>query len=42
MKSLPWLNQIVTVTGMNLRNLPARLGTSLVAVIGSVMAGHRR
>jgi putative ABC transport system permease protein len=27
-------NQFVTVTGMNLRNLPSRLGTSLVAVIG--------
>lgn len=29
-----WFNQVVTVTAMNLRNLPARLGTSLVAVIG--------
>jgi putative ABC transport system permease protein len=29
-----WLNQVVTVTEMNLRNLPARLGTSLVAVVG--------
>jgi putative ABC transport system permease protein len=29
-----WLNQVATVTAMNLRNLPARLGTSLVAVIG--------
>jgi putative ABC transport system permease protein len=28
------LNQLVTVTGMNLRNLPARLGTSLVAIVG--------
>jgi putative ABC transport system permease protein len=28
------LNQLVAVTGMNLRNLPARLGTSLVAVVG--------
>jgi putative ABC transport system permease protein len=27
-------NQLVTVTGMNLRNLPNRIGTSLVAVIG--------
>jgi putative ABC transport system permease protein len=27
-------NQLVTVTAMNLRNLPARLGTSLVAIIG--------
>src|SRR5512137_1721655 len=27
-------NQLVTVTSMNLRNLPARIGTSLVAVIG--------
>ncbi len=30
----PWITQIVKVTAMNLRNLPARLGTSLVAVIG--------
>ncbi len=29
-----WLNQLVAVTTMNLRNLPARAGTSLVAVIG--------
>jgi putative ABC transport system permease protein len=29
-----WFNQVVTITAMNLRNLPARLGTSLVAVIG--------
>jgi putative ABC transport system permease protein len=28
------LNQLVAVTAMNLRNLPSRLGTSLVAVIG--------
>jgi putative ABC transport system permease protein len=28
------LNQFVAVTAMNLRNLPSRLGTSLVAVIG--------
>ena len=34
MKTASWLNQVVTVTAMNLRNLPARLGTSLVAVIG--------
>ena len=27
-------NQLVTVTAMNLRNLPSRVGTSLVAVIG--------
>ena len=27
-------NQLVAVTAMNLRNLPARLGTSLVAVVG--------
>src|SRR5512137_2561778 len=27
-------NQLVTVTSMNLRNLPARIGTSLVAIIG--------
>jgi putative ABC transport system permease protein len=29
-----WLNQLAAVTTMNLRNLPARLGTSLVAVVG--------
>ena len=29
-----WLNQLGAVAAMNLRNLPARLGTSLVAVIG--------
>jgi putative ABC transport system permease protein len=29
-----WLNQLAAVTAMNLRNLPARIGTSLVAVIG--------
>jgi len=29
-----WLAQLVAVTAMNLRNLPARLGTSLVAVVG--------
>ncbi len=29
-----WLRQIAAVTAMNLRNLPARLGTSLVAVVG--------
>jgi putative ABC transport system permease protein len=34
MNPASWLNQVVTVTAMNLRNLPARLGTSLVAVIG--------
>ncbi len=28
------LNQFAAVTGMNLRNLPSRLGTSLVAVVG--------
>lgn len=28
------VNQFVAVTGMNLRNLPSRLGASLVAVIG--------
>ena len=27
-------NQFVSVTGMNLRNLPSRIGTSLVAVVG--------
>lgn len=30
----PSLNQFLAVTAMNLRNLPARLGTSLVAVVG--------
>jgi putative ABC transport system permease protein len=34
MRVRSWLNQLVAVTAMNLRNLPARLGTSLVAVIG--------
>jgi putative ABC transport system permease protein len=29
-----WLHQLAAVTAMNLRNLPARLGTSLVAVVG--------
>ena len=29
-----WLNQLFAVTAMNLRNLPARLWTSLVAVVG--------
>jgi len=29
-----WLNQLTAVTLMNLRNLPSRLGTSLVAVVG--------
>ena len=28
------LNQLRAVTGMNLRNLPQRLGTSLVAIVG--------
>jgi putative ABC transport system permease protein len=34
MNTRAWLNQVTTVTAMNIRNLPARLGTSLVAVIG--------
>lgn len=34
MRAAHWLNQVATVTVMNLRNLPSRLGTSLVAVIG--------
>jgi putative ABC transport system permease protein len=29
-----WLNQLVAVTAMNLRNLPARLGSSFVAIVG--------
>jgi putative ABC transport system permease protein len=29
-----WLNQIVQITAINLRNIPRRLGTSLVVVIG--------
>jgi putative ABC transport system permease protein len=31
---VPGWNQLAAVTAMNLRNLPARLGTSLVAVVG--------
>ncbi len=31
---MTWFNQLIAVTAMNLRNLPARLGTSLVAVVG--------
>lgn len=34
MSPASWLAQVVTVTTMNLRNLPSRIGTSLVAVIG--------
>jgi putative ABC transport system permease protein len=34
MRPASWLAQVVTVTAMNLRNLPSRIGTSLVAVIG--------
>jgi putative ABC transport system permease protein len=34
MSATSWLTQVVTVTEMNLRNLPSRIGTSLVAVIG--------
>jgi putative ABC transport system permease protein len=34
MSAATWLTQVVTVTEMNLRNLPSRMGTSLVAVIG--------
>jgi putative ABC transport system permease protein len=34
MGAASWLTQVVTVTEMNLRNLPSRLGTSLVAVVG--------
>ena len=34
MRTGSWFSQVATVTAMNLRNLPARLGTSLVAVIG--------
>ncbi len=29
-----WFRQLAAVTAMNLRNLPARLGTSMVAVVG--------
>jgi putative ABC transport system permease protein len=29
-----WFSQLAAVTSMNLRNVPARLGTSLVAVVG--------
>jgi putative ABC transport system permease protein len=31
---MPWLNQIVQITLINLRNVPRRLGTSLVVVVG--------
>jgi len=34
MSTASWVTQVVTVTEMNLRNLPSRIGTSLVAVIG--------
>jgi len=34
MRTMSWFAQVVTVTTMNLRNLPSRLGTSLVAVVG--------
>jgi putative ABC transport system permease protein len=29
-----WHRQLLAITGMNLRNLPARVGTSMVAVVG--------
>jgi len=29
-----WLNQVVQITLINLRNVPQRMGTSLVVVIG--------
>ncbi|HZF06666.1 MAG TPA: ABC transporter permease, partial [Patescibacteria group bacterium] len=31
---MSWLNQVVQVTLINLRNVPRRLGTSLVVVVG--------
>jgi putative ABC transport system permease protein len=31
---MPWLNQIVQITLVNLRTIPSRLGTSLVVVVG--------
>ena len=34
MSSPRWIDQLAAVTAMNLRNLPSRAGTSLVAVIG--------
>lgn len=34
MRPTSWLMQVVTVGEMNMRNLPSRLGTSLVAIIG--------
>src|SRR5829696_7369063 len=34
MNTRSWWNQVTTVTAMNIRNLPARLGTALVAVVG--------
>ncbi len=29
-----WISQVVTVTGMNIRSLPQRWGSTTVAVIG--------
>src|SRR5262247_3439545 len=31
---MSWLNQILQITLINLRNVPSRLGTSLVIVVG--------
>ena len=31
---MSWLNQVVQITLINLRNIPRRLGTSLVVVVG--------
>src|SRR5499426_3797333 len=31
---MSWLNQILQITLINLRNVPSRLGTSLVVVVG--------
>src|SRR5438874_234162 len=31
---MPWLNQVVQITLINLKNIPQRLGTSLVVVVG--------
>ena len=36
-----WLNQLAAVTAMNLRNLPARTGASLVAVVAPSPAVSR-
>ncbi len=34
MRFLNWIRQIIAVTGMNLRNIPSRPGSSIVAMLG--------